>query len=201
MATTAKLDADELLHLSMRASKENRHEDAIGYLKQALELAPKNGKIHYMLGAEHAEIGLYERAAEEMAKAVALDPNLVTAHFQLGLLHITSARVAEAEAAWKPLDKLGPNNPLFLFKSGLLHLARDEFDECAAALEKGIGLNRANEPLNNDMRRVLNDVRSKLGTPAPKGEDKIDAKTPASGKKVPKHVAISAYRENKEDKD
>src|SRR5688500_15693826 len=104
MKSASKLDDQELLHLAIRASNEGRHDAAIDHLKQALELAPDNAKVHYMLGAEHAEIGMYDRATEEMTKAVVLDPTLVTAQFQLGLLHITSGRIPKAEESWKPLD-------------------------------------------------------------------------------------------------
>lgn len=197
MTTTAaeRLDADELLHLAMRASEANRHEESISYLKRALDLSPRNGKIHYMLGAEHAQIGLYDRAAEEMAKAVELDPTLHTASFQLGLLHITSGRVELAEAAWKPLDTLGPDHPLYLFKTGLLHLARDEFEPCAEALNRGISLNRLNEPLNNDMRRILADVDKHLGKPA-----EANPSQPSPEKSAPSnHVLLSAYRKNRSD--
>lgn len=158
-----KLDAEELLQLALRASDENKHEDAIAYLRRGLALKPDEGRLHYMLGAEHAQIGLYERAREEMARAVELDPSLVTAHFQLGLLWITSGRPAEAEAAWKPLDKLGKEHFLVLFKTGMLHLARDEFRQCVECLERGIQGNHFNEALNDDMRRVMRDVQERLG--------------------------------------
>src|SRR5262245_28502601 len=128
-ASVERLDAEELLQLALKASGEKGHEQSITYLKRALELKPDEGRLHYMLAAEHAQMGLYDRAAEEMAKAVELDPSLVTAHFQVGLLHITSGRVAQAEAAWRPLDKLGEDHFLRLFKTGMLHLVRDEFKE------------------------------------------------------------------------
>ena len=65
MATmTSRLDSNELLHLAIAASRKDDHEKAIGHLKQALELAPDNARVHYFLGAEHAQIGLYERAME-----------------------------------------------------------------------------------------------------------------------------------------
>jgi len=198
MKTASKLDDQELLHLALRASNENRHEDAINYLKQAIELAPDNAKAHYMLGAEHAEIGLYDRAAEEMAKAVELEPGLVTACFQLGLLHITSARVAEAEEAWKPLDKLGEKNALYQFKKGMLHLARDEFDESIAALEKGISLNNFNEALNRDMRGMLQEIHSRISA---NNSNKADSAPKESPKKPESHVLLSAYRQNREEAD
>jgi tetratricopeptide (TPR) repeat protein len=191
-ATSTTLDSEELLHLAIRASQANRHEEAIGYLKRATEIDPKNGRAYYMLGAEHAEIGMYDRAVEEMAKAVAIQPELSTAHFQLGLLHITSARIAEAEQAWKPLDKLKSDDPLRLFKDGLLHLARDEFDQCVTLIEKGIPLNRSNEALNNDMRRVIQEVKSRSSATPPTGGTEAKAKTGAS------HVLLSAYRSKDE---
>lgn len=194
-AASSELDAEELLHLAMNASAEGKHEDAISSLKRALALAPREGRIHYMLGAEHAQIGLYDRAAEEMARAVQLDPRLDTAHFQLGLLHITSGRPEQAAAAWKPLDALGVEHPLYMFKTGLLCLARDEFKECAHLLEKGIERNKANAALNNDMRKVLQDVEKHLQTAT------AAASTPAPGAGTPKHVLLSAYRQHREEKD
>jgi len=153
--STTRLDADELLHLAMDAAKRNQHEDAIDFLKRAVEQQPDHAKAHYFLAAEHAQIGMYDRAAEEMKKAVNLDPTLYTAHFQLGLLHLTSGRVEEAISAWAPLDPLGDSHPLYLFKAGLEAMARDEFDTCREYLTKGIAANNMNADLNVDMQRVL----------------------------------------------
>lgn len=149
---STKLDSEELMHLAINAQS---HEQAIDYLKRILEMADDNGKAYYLLGAIHAEIGMYERATEEMTRAIELEPNLPTAHFQLGLLHITSGRVNEAEQAWRPLDKLGESDPLFLFKRGMLHLVNDEFEACIDDLNQGITLNNLNEALNNDMRNII----------------------------------------------
>lgn len=193
-----KLDADELLHLALRASEQGEHEQAITLLKRAADLSPKNGRICYMLGAEHAQIGLYDRAVQEMSTAVALEPDLHTASFQLGLLHLTSGRVAEADQAWKPLDGLGAENPLTLFKTGLLQLARDEFDLCLQNLRKGIANNTSNSALNKDMQRVISDVENRAGA-KPAGSP-----TTPSGKKAPtpKHGVLSAYESNHgDDKD
>ena len=198
MAQTANqyLDADELLHLALEASRQDKHEEAITYLKRALALAPEDARMHYLLGAEHAQIGLYDRAVEEMQQAVKLNPALETAHFQLGLLHITSGRVDAAAEAWKPLDRLPAEHPLLLFKTGLLHLAKDEFSDCEQCLRRGIAANKFNAALNNDMARVLKEVEGRIpppGTPP-------DAKTPATPKPTtPKHVLLSAYRRNRPD--
>lgn len=192
--TTERLDADELLHLAIRASEANQHESSISYLKRALEIAPKNGKIHYMLGAEHAQIGLYDRAIEEMTRAVELDGSLHTATFQLGLLYITSGMVANAATAWQPLDKLGDNDALYLFKTGLLHLARDEFQKAIEMMRKGIELNKTNEALNRDMQRLITDAEKQLTTPAAKPAPEAGSKDKGAN-----HVLLSAYRQNRSD--
>ncbi|MFL6712461.1 MAG: tetratricopeptide repeat protein [Sulfurifustis sp.] len=191
------LDSQELLHLALDASRRHKHEDAITLLKRALAIAPDDARLHYLLGAEHAQIGLYDRAAEEMQNAVHLDPKLETAHFQLGLLHVTSGRVEQAAEAWKPLDKLGPDHPLYLFKTGLLHLSKDEFSECERNLRRGIGANKANPALNNDMQRILREIENQA--PGEKSETSAAAEISRPKTTTPKHVLLSAYKRNRPD--
>jgi tetratricopeptide (TPR) repeat protein len=194
---TAILDAEELLHLALRASAQNHHEEAISCLKRAIEKKPESAKLHYMLGAEHAEIGLYERAVEEISNAVKLDPKLDTAHFQLGLLHITSGRVQQAIDAWKSLDQLGSSNFLYLFKKGLIHLTNNEFDECVNALEKGILQNNTNAALNRDMKRIIDEVKSRELIASKQTTD--DAAQKGKNSQV-NNVLLAAYQNNKEEK-
>lgn len=153
--TSSHLDPDELFHLALSATENDNNESAIELLKRAQDLQPNNAKIIYMLGAVHAQIGLYDRAIEEIDKAVSIDPTIDAAHFQLGMLYITSGKVKEAEKAWAPLDKLGDQHPFYLFKSAFLHLVRDEFEKTIELLKRGIELNDFNQPLNRDMEKVL----------------------------------------------
>jgi Flp pilus assembly protein TadD len=185
------LDSEELLHLAMQADS---HENAIDYLKRILEISDDNGKAYYLLGAIHAEIGMYDRATEEMARAVELEPNLSTAHFQLGLLHITSSRIDEAKVAWRPLDKLGDSNPLFLFKRGMLHLVNDEFDACIDDLNKGILLNNLNEALNNDMQNII--MRAEQARDMALLKSNTAPKQPSGDNG--QHILLSAYQRDDE---
>lgn len=204
----AQLDAEELLHFAIRASQNKQHEKAILYLKHALTQEPDNAKLHYFLGAQHAEIGLYDRAVEEMSRAVTLDPALDTAHFQLGLLHATAARIPEAEQAWQPLDKLGEQHPLYLFKTGLLQLTRDEFEDAAASLRKGMELNQQNPNLNQDMARVLNNIEQILEQ-QPANDSQTDVPKTSDDETQQKqkestggnHIFLSAYNKDNEDDD
>lgn len=198
------LDTDELLHLALHATNNNQPEKGIAYLKKCVEIDPKHSKAYYLLGALHAEIGMYDRAIDEMSKAVELEPELHTAHFQLGLLYITSGNVEAAEKAWQPLDELGEENALFLFKRGMLHLASDEFEACIADINKGMPLNNFNPNLNNDMQRILVSAEealnhNKQNAAAAKSEANDSKKEETdSGKKGKggKRALLSAYKQN-----
>lgn len=151
----SRLTQGELLHLAIEATRRNEHGAAISYLKEGVERFPDDGKLAYILGAEFAQIGLYEQAEAEMARAIQLAPNLFTAIFQLGLLQLTLGKANEAEATWVKLDDLPVDNPLYVFKSGLLNFARGHYVEAKMQIEEGLSLNTFSPELNADMERVL----------------------------------------------
>ena len=153
-------DSEELLHLAINMAGQQRYADALTCLKQAAKMDPSNGAAVYFIGIIYAQINLYERALATMQRAVQIDPSLHIAHFQIGLLNFTSNRVAQAIEAWKPLDKLGKLEPLYLFKMGLEALAAENFDRCREYLTEGIALNGVNEPLNDDMRKILQRIQN-----------------------------------------
>lgn len=156
-------DDDELLHLAIHASEHNQTDKAITYVKLLLEQNPRHGKGRYLLGTLHAEIGLFDRAKEDIALAINHDDDIpAAAHFQLGLLHFTSGDVTQAKTAWQALQARGENDAFVLFARGLLRLAANEFEACIVDLERGIAANQLNEPLNNDMRHMVDSARNAL---------------------------------------
>lgn len=173
----SNLDTAELLHLALEAAGRNDHGAAISYLKQALDLpagttasSTDYARLLYLLGAEYAQIGLMDRAQEQMARAVEMDPGLHTARFQLGLLLLTQARPEAALEVLAPLKDLGPQQAFFHLEAGLAHLVRDEFTACRESLLQGMELNAAsaapNLALNADMQKILDAL------PAGDGGDK-----------------------------
>jgi tetratricopeptide (TPR) repeat protein len=150
------LDAEELLHLAIRA--DGMPDMAIPYLKRGLELAPDDARFHYCLGAQYASIGLMERAIHAMTRAIELDPSLTSARFQLGMLYMNLGQAEQATSTWAALDALGDDDCFSQFKTGLCHLMRDEFDDCERHLRDGITLNRVSEALNRDMQNILGQI-------------------------------------------
>jgi len=183
------LDADELLHLGLHATNNNDPEKALEYLKSCLELEPQRADAMYLLGATYAQLGMYDRAAETLAQTIALNPRQHTAVFQLGLLQLTRGDVEAARRTWSALDELGGDHYLYLFKSAMLALVADDFSECIALIERGIGLNAVNEALNNDMRRVRESAET-----ARAGE------TAATDNAAVGHLVLSGYQQASEKK-
>jgi len=196
MMRAEDLDEAEFLHLALRATATDRHDEAISLLKRMAAAFPGNANAHYLLGAEHAQIGLYDRAFEELTEALRLQPQLEAARFQLGLLHLTSGHLSEAETVWSPLDQLAVDDPLRVFKSALVHLIHDELQQCARELRAGIGLDGGSLALKNDMERLLADVERRFagdsvessGTAVPL----IHVPLPSSG------IALKTYDRNRD---
>lgn len=218
MAFTEYLDAEELMHLAMTASRRGRTDEAIGTLKRALASFPDDPRLHYVLGNEYVQIGLMDRAVGHIQHAITLNPKLEGARFQLGFLYLNAGHMDTATDTWAPLDTLGEEHPLYLFKTGLLHLAKNEPNECEDYLRRGMAANTVDAALNHDMARILKQVQANRqataapatdaaaakpetptkpetpAAPAPKAASK--AETGAATPKTPKNVVLSAYRQN-----
>ena len=185
---STELDQEELLHLAIEAMRRNDHGSALAHLKVGAQRFPAHAGIAFLLGAEHAQLGLFERAEVEFIRAINLDPNLSIARFQLGLLQLTQARLEDARTTWAGLDSLSEEHALRLFKQGLEAMAEDHFAEARTLLERGIIANNFNPDLNNDMQNVL-DHFPKQGNVPDNGQPASTAETAS-----PSPVWFNAYQ-------
>jgi len=160
---SANFDNDECLHLAIEAVGRGDHGAALGYLKEGAARYPADARIAYMLGAEHAQIGLYDRAEAEMTRAIELDSGLHTARFQLGLLQLTQAKPAEATQTWLALDNLPEGHALRLFRDGLTALAGDRYDDARSQIQAGLAANDFSQELNRDMENLLARIPNQSG--------------------------------------
>lgn len=179
--SSAVFDQDELLHLAIVATRRGDHGTALAFLKEGVQRFPDDARLAYMLGAEHAQIGLYDRAEEEFERALTLAPELHTARFQLGLLRMTNGNIESARTGWQPLDDMLPaDHALVLFKKGLEALSEERIDDARALIESGLAANDFSAELNTDMENLLARINV---SPAEVAQD--------SGSS---HVWLSAYR-------
>jgi tetratricopeptide (TPR) repeat protein len=105
----------------------------------------------------------YAGARSEMKKALQAAPDYAVARFQLGFLELTSGEARLALETWGPLQMLPADNYLRLFAGGLTHLIRDEFEAAERLLADGISHNSENEPMNGDMRLLIEEMRRRPG--------------------------------------
>jgi len=166
MAIYSNLNQEELLHLAIESIRQGDHGVAISYLKEGVEKFPDDPKIAYVLGAEYAQIGMFEKAEAEMRRAIDLDPHLHTASFQLGLMLLTQGRAQDAAHSWEALNALPETHCLWLFKTGLNHMVAGENNQARKYIEDGIQANDFSPELTKDMLMVLEDL--------PKDEDVLE---------------------------
>ena len=198
------LDAEELMHLALAALDARRSDEALVFVKRAIAVDANDARLHYLLGALYASIGMLDRAIAATRRATELSGDLRIAQFQLGLLLMTRGELEQAQAAWMPLDALHDEHPLRVFKRGLVHLGRDEYEACAAEIRRGLAL-CAEESLNEEMRRLLEQVEASIGAPAAASRGDAGphvAPTPAGDaaarpepeRRAAEHVLLAGYR-------
>ncbi|HKQ31136.1 MAG TPA: hypothetical protein VJS66_07625 [Burkholderiales bacterium] len=158
------LDADELLHLALDASRRGRTEDSLVTLKRAMEIAPNDARIHYVLGSLYNQIGMIERAEKHLQHATTFQPAMENARFELGWLYWSTGRADTAAQTWKAFDDHGKEHPIYLFKTGLLHLAKNEYNECEKNLRLGLSVNGGNVPYASEMAQLHQRVSTYLAT-------------------------------------
>ncbi|MBX8528745.1 hypothetical protein K5D32_03700 [Pseudomonas cichorii] len=160
------LDASEYLHLAINASKKGDHHAALDCLNTALELEPKNAAIHYFRAAEHAELGMMERAHAEMVGALELNPEMDMARFQLGLLSLQLSKVDEARNAFDSLSAKSPDISLREFSGAYLELLNENTETAINRLTMGLA-SCSNAALKADMKRVLSSISDTSNVPLP----------------------------------
>lgn len=133
--------------------------DDIRTIDTLLARFPDDPRLHFMRGSVLAGTARPIEAHQSMARAVELAPGYAIARYQLGFFELTSGEAERALSTWGPLLMEREDNYLRVMVEGMTHLIRDEFGPAIAKFERGISLNTENEPLNNDVRLLMGEVR------------------------------------------
>jgi Tfp pilus assembly protein PilF len=168
------LDADELLRLGLDAMNSGRDADALVALKTLVEREPAHAAARYLLAAQHAQMGLMDKAEAGFREAVALAPEFPMARFQLGQLLLTRGASAEARVFLLPLAERG--DAIGRYAAALAAAAQEDRDSAIAALREGLALPQEVPALAGDMQRVLENLLA-LGTT---GDEHPDTAPPAA---------------------
>jgi tetratricopeptide (TPR) repeat protein len=153
------IDVEECFHLALHAASMGQTHVCVPYLRQVLQEQPTHARALHLLAAQHAEIGLHERAITGMKAALASEPQLEIARFQLGLLLLDCGRRAEAKENLAAL--LGSSDPgLPAFAAAMIALADEDLQ--VAREQIALGLTQArNRPVAALMQRVLQGLQAR----------------------------------------
>lgn len=162
---------EEITALVTALSSED--DDDIKPIDTLLGKYPDDPRLHFMRGSVLAGKSRPIEAHEAMQRAVEIAPGFAIARYQLGFFELTSGEAQRALSTWGPLLAEAEDNYLRVFVEGMTFLIRDEFEPCIEKFERGIALNQDNEPLNNDIRLLMGEIRKLAEKRAelPEGQD------------------------------
>jgi tetratricopeptide (TPR) repeat protein len=90
---------------------QNRAEDAVTYLRQAVEIAPRNSKAHELLGKGYARLNRLPLAQGELETAIRIAPQIGSLHCMLGPIYRKQGLMKEAKAEFESCSSLSGANP------------------------------------------------------------------------------------------
>lgn len=179
-----KLDNDELLRLSLEAINTNRDADAVVMLKTLLEREPGHVFATYLLAAQHAQLGMMDRAEAGFRAVVQQAPEFPIARFQLGQLLLVKGSPDEARQVFAPLTS--DRQALGAYARALSAAAQEDLPTALAELEAGLALPQEIPALELDMRR-LHDQLQVAATQAPARAE------PSPGATAPSALFLTGY--------
>jgi tetratricopeptide (TPR) repeat protein len=155
-----KIDNDELLRLTLDSINQERHADALSMLKVLLERDANHAFATYLLAAEHAQLGMMDRAEEGFKKAVKLAPDFLMARFQLGQLYLVKNEAGLAKEMFAPIALLPAGHTLAAYAKGLIAAANDDIIDAVAHLDAGLACEQEIPALAEDMKSMRNNLLS-----------------------------------------
>jgi len=189
-ATFSLATDNEDLAQGLQASQAGDSLAAIALFTKAALTSSTPGIASFLLGAEWAAIGDMKKAEAALADAVIQAPHLPIARYQLGLLQLSSGKCSQALLTWEPLLSLPAENPLHWFVQGQVALAQNHFEDAIAHFEAGIALNSSNEPLNGDIRKIVQRIHELNSAE----ESQLTSMGETDNQETPTHMFLSSYQ-------
>lgn len=172
--TTSTLASDTEIAELVAAMHRAAGDDVVA-IDAMLVAYPEDPRLHFMRGSVLAGQKEPIAAHAAMSRALELAPDYAIARYQLGFFELTSGEAERALSTWGPLLMQGSEDYLRVFVEGMTFMIRDEFDAAIERFEKGLSLNRENEPLNADIRLLLGEVRKLAEGARVSGDEELSA--------------------------
>lgn len=129
---------DAYKNLAAAYCKQERFEQAIMRLRQAITLEPKDASCYSQLGSVYDQMGNYEQAISQHQKALRINPNFADAHYGLGLCYNKLGFVDDEILAYKSALAVKPDMLAALVNLGSAYFGQKKYDVAIEQYKKAV---------------------------------------------------------------
>ena len=90
---------------------QNRSDEAVSYLQQAIQISSENSKAHELLGKAYTRLNQLVLAQAELERAISLSPQVASLHCMLGPIYRKQSFLAKADAEFERCSSLSNPRP------------------------------------------------------------------------------------------
>jgi len=181
----SNLDAQELFALGLAATNGGNPREALIALKSLIEIEPAHAEAWFLAAANHAQIGMFDRAIEGFSKALEINPALDVARLELALVQIVVGRRDAAVASAQRLEAEARTSALRKFGAALAAALNDDFERGLPLMDEAIVEAGEATPLGQEMRKVLVRLQAEIAQKPQAAEEKKPEEN--------SHLFLSAY--------
>ena len=137
VAAAQKADADVFVAKAALAYEEKRYEEALDFLREALQLDLDNVDAFYYLGLARISLGRVEEGTDALERARILDPKDEATLFQLGAAYFSLGRYDQAKPLLEQVFAIKPRLESLGYYVGFMHYRLKDYQGAVRAFAAG----------------------------------------------------------------
>ncbi len=179
-ADRLKAQASGFLDAALKLQSESKFDEAINQYIKALEITPKDSKLHYNIGTAFQAKGDYEYAGKAYKKTLALDPNYEKAKTAIEILTKQSndkkvkeltdralelqnaGNYQEAVTSYLAALSVTPDDPSLHYNLGTAYQASGDFSNAQKEYEKASALDKTNQAYITAVKAVKIEIANPI---------------------------------------
>ena len=161
----SQLSQKELFHFALYASKNQRTDESIIYLKEFLKSEPENPEAMFLIGSQYAELAMFDEGIEYMRQTLEIAPEAHLVRFQMSMLYFSLNKKEETLTGLAPLLEIEESDPFNRFAMGITALINGESSECIALLKQGLEIELNNPALVDNINNMIAAIEKREQSP------------------------------------
>ena len=140
--------------LALALQRLGKGEEAVGYLKKAVESNPRYGTGYFNLAGIYRELGRNEAAMEAVDEALRIDPNCTDTLIRKGVILLDEKKTKEALKVLRCAAAAEPDNAEVQLQLARAYLTSYLFEEAKEACDESVRL----DPGDGEARKLLDHI-------------------------------------------